>query len=189
MNYKGVIAANKRRATHGMHKSREYGAWRQMKQRCSNPKNRRYHRYGGRGISVCAAWDSSFAQFYADMGPAPIGHTLDRIDNNGNYEPANCRWATSQQQQNNTVSNLLITHDGRTMTVAEWSKELEIPYHWIRYRMKQGWVPPKLFSKENLQGTTRQYEDMYEGEMLPLKEIAKRSGTPLATLYYRLKRS
>jgi len=85
---------------HGQSKSKTYVSWRMMKQRCLNPNNRDYKDYGGRGITVCDRW-MKFENFFADMGERPEGTTLDRIDVNGNYEPNNCRWATSDIQASN----------------------------------------------------------------------------------------
>lgn len=81
--------------------SREYQSWKSAKNRCANPKTLGYHRYGGRGIRMCAAWQNSFSAFLADMGLRPAGTTLDRERNDGNYEPGNCRWATPKQQSAN----------------------------------------------------------------------------------------
>ena len=80
----------------------EYIAWRHMKNRCENPKDPGYKWYGGRGIRVCERWRNSFEAFYEDMGSRPVGLTLDRIDNESNYEPGNCRWATPKKQAKNS---------------------------------------------------------------------------------------
>jgi hypothetical protein len=116
-----------------------YMSWINMKNRCLNKNTERYGRYGGRGIKCCEEW-LDFANFIKDMGEKPIGKTLDRIDNNGNYEPANCRWATSEEQQNNTGSNRFLTLHGETKTVAEWSRHLCLKPYNIHNRLRYGWT-------------------------------------------------
>ena len=108
-------------ANHGMHKTSTYNVWNGMKARCLNPKNPKYHRYGGRGIKVCDRW-LAFENFFADMGEKPQGKSLDRHPNNdGDYEPGNCRWATIAEQNNNTSVNHLLEYNGEVKTVSEWA--------------------------------------------------------------------
>jgi len=112
-------------------RTKMYMVWVQMKQRCLNPNNRQWSRYGGRGIKVCARWENDFNAFLSDMGEAPPGLSLDRFpDNNGNYEPSNCRWATKSQQARNTRRNRFLTYNGETFTLTEWAEKLGInPKH------------------------------------------------------------
>lgn len=93
-----VAAKNKASAAHGLHGSPAHKSWRAMIGRCEEPGNASFHRYGAQGVTICRRWRESFAAFYADMGPRPDGHTLDRIDNERGYEPNNCRWATPSEQ-------------------------------------------------------------------------------------------
>lgn len=95
------------RTTHGKRSSSEYRVWLGMKQRCLNPKNPSYSYYGGRGIRVCDSWVGSFEMFLSDMGPRPsLAYSIDRRNNDGNYEPGNCIWATHTEQMNNTRRNI-----------------------------------------------------------------------------------
>lgn len=112
-----------------------YSCWKQMKDRCRNPKNKFFHYYGGRGIKVCEKW-LNFEGFLADMGEKPEGLTLDRIDTNGDYEPNNCRWITQANQMRNTRRNINLTYKGITLTQAEWSRIFNVPWKTLSNRRK-----------------------------------------------------
>jgi hypothetical protein len=123
----------------GKTQTKEYKSWLDMKARCANKKNRFYPNYGGRGIMVCDRWLNSFENFLSDMGKKPNeSYTLDRMNNNGNYEPSNCRWATRKEQNRNTRSNKMLTKNGTTKSMAEWSEILGINYSTIRARKRRG---------------------------------------------------
>lgn len=114
-----------------------YWSWGGMIQRCTNPKNPAYHNYGGRGILVCERW-LQFSNFLEDMGQAPAGMTIERINNDGNYEKSNCVWATKAQQANNTRTNRVLELDGERKTVAQWSQASGVKYETIRGRLHRG---------------------------------------------------
>ena len=141
--------ASKRFSTHKMSKSVEYSTWSSMIGRCTNPRSKSYPYYGGRGISVCVRWTGpgGFENFLADMGTRPEGHTLDRIDNNGHYCPENCRWATEPEQVRNRSNAVFVTHNDNTMTIAEWSRVIGIPYATLHNRIVcLKWTPEKALT-------------------------------------------
>lgn len=107
-----------------------------MVMRCTNPKRPDYQYYGGRGIKVCARWRDSFGAFLTDMGERPsAGHSIDRIDNAKDYSPANCRWATKDQQMQNTRGTRLITFKGETMGLAAWARRIGMNTSSLRDRL------------------------------------------------------
>jgi hypothetical protein len=126
--------------THSKRRLPEYRSWAAMKQRCLNPRNGSYMNYGGRGISICREWIDSFEQFFADMGPRPSPkHSIDRINNEGNYEPSNCRWATYGEQALHNRRTRLLEFDGRSLPMKTWSELTGIPFRVIWKRLNRGW--------------------------------------------------
>jgi hypothetical protein len=111
-----------------------HASWDAMRTRCTNENHPAYHRYGGRGVSICQRWNE-FEHFYADMGDRPEGMTLERIDTDGNYEPGNCRWATPREQSNNTSTNRMVEYEGVLMTVAEVAQKTGEKYHIVYSRL------------------------------------------------------
>jgi hypothetical protein len=121
---------------------KEYKAWYCMIDRCTNPRARNWKNYGGRGITVCARWLTSFANFFADVGLCPTDRgrlTLERCDNERGYTPDNVVWANYKAQSRNRRNNRRVTHDGRTQTVADWAAELGVPRCRIIDRLDAGW--------------------------------------------------
>lgn len=142
----------KRFRTHGHTKGRkktpEYKAWLEMRRRCLVKNKHNSHRYSERGILVCQRWLDSFEAFLADMGKRPsCSHSIDRIDNDGNYEPENCRWATKRQQSRNQRTNHLVSYQGLTLTLSEWSERTGIKTSTIRERLRRGWPEGDALSK------------------------------------------
>lgn len=126
---------------HGMANTPEYKIWAAMKDRCYNTKCNRWSTHGARGVKVCDRWLDDFSNFIADMGVRPGKEfSLERIDNNGNYAPENCRWATDTEQAENRRTTKLITIGGKTQSLKAWCRQLEIPYlrTWKRLYM-YGW--------------------------------------------------
>lgn len=124
-----------------LYKTKTYAAWRAMRFRCQNPKSPNYEYYGARGIKVCDRWENSFGAFVSDMGVAPDGMQLDRWpDNNGNYEPSNCRWATPLQQCLNKRNNHAVNYNGEVVILSQLLKRLGHPeksfYNKIRRRIR-----------------------------------------------------
>ena len=124
-------------------KSPEHRAWTAMLGRCQNTLDQRYKNYGGRGITVCERWES-FRNFLMDMGlrPDPT-HSLDRINNDGNYEPGNCRWTDQKTQCRNMRRNIRITFNGITLCATDWAARLGFPSHVIIHRINSGWSEEK----------------------------------------------
>lgn len=136
--------------THGMHSTTTYHVWEAMKQRCFNPKDKGYPRYGGRGITVCEAWKNSFESFFSDMGEAPYGFQIDRIDNNKDYSPENCKWSSkAEQAQNRSTSNRWFVDGNFFASAKEAAEKLSSTEttitRWCKgYVTKKGnYMPPK----------------------------------------------
>ena len=124
---------------HGKAKTREHNIWLGLKQRCLNKNNKHYKNYGGRGISISPKWVNSFENFISDMGNAPDAkHSLDRIDNNGNYEPGNCRWATRSEQSNNSRRTVFLELNGERKALADWCYKFNLKRKTIYARLRAG---------------------------------------------------
>lgn len=171
---------------HGGHGTYEYGIWKGMRSRCYNRSHQDYRLYGGRGIKVCERW-SDFANFLSDVGRCPNPSlSIERIDNDGDYEPGNVRWATAKDQARNRRTNRRLEFRGRSLTLIEWAEVSGVPYDTVRARADRGWsaediltvpvrrVRPKRFLKLN-------------GVRRSIVEWADVIGVPANTLVTRLR--
>jgi hypothetical protein len=138
------------RRTHGETHTRLYVTWHNMKQRCENPRNAEFSRYGRRGITVCEEWANSFEAFrnWALANGYRDDLTIEREDNDGPYSPDNCRWATQKEQANNTRKTRFLTHNGQTRSVSEWARILGINQSTLNMRLnKYNWSVEKALSE------------------------------------------
>lgn len=167
-------------ATHGKTNSKEYNIWDSMIGRCHRENRKDYHHYGGRGIFVCERW-RKFKYFYEDMGDMPSNnHSLDRIDNNGPYSPENCRWATLEEQHNNTRVNNYITFRGETKTLTQWARERKMNEDTIRRRLRKGLPIEEVMRVKEINLF------YYEGVGKTLSGWSKEVGIPYNILWVRL---
>ena len=127
--------------------SAEYSMWCAIKARCFNPKNKAFRYYGGRGITMCEEWRNDFPAFLAYVGRRPNGMTLDRIDNNRNYEPGNVRWAALMDQLSNRSNTHLIEYNGEKMMVSQWAKKLGMNHRTLKARIQRGWSIESAFTR------------------------------------------
>lgn len=177
-------ATSTRSRRHGMCGTPEYVSWAAMLQRCRDHTN---SMYGGKGIKVCDRWNS-FENFYADMGPRPSqAHSIDRIDNKGDYCPENCRWATDAEQSVNRSSNNICTYKGRSLPLKLWCDELGLNYATTNARLRMGWCVEDAFETPT-RGLRRGKLYTIGTESLTVAEWSRKTGIWDVTLQKRLRR-
>lgn len=150
----------KKNSTHNLSKTRLYGIWNGMKQRCSNQNRPKYNIYGGRGIKVCEEWND-FTNFYTwamDNGYED-GLSIDRIDVDRDYEPNNCRWCKMKQQSNNRSNNRKIEYNGETKTLSEWAEKFNIGIHTLKFRLNSGWEIERALTEPAYVGKNQTYTE------------------------------
>jgi len=173
-----------RNSTHNLTVSPHYNRWRHMMDRCYKPSDKRYHNYGGRGIKVCKEWHN----VEAFIGQLPEGYfpgvEIDRIDNDGNYEPGNVQWSTKKENCNNRSSTKLITFDGETKSIQEWATEKGINYGTLHDRLYRGWSIEDALSQPT---NPKSNLITWNGETKPASAWARTYGITVSTFLYRLR--
>jgi hypothetical protein len=168
-----------------------YTVWTNMKSRCSDPNCKPWPRYGGRGITVCDSWKTSFQNFWRDMGLTyKPGLSIDRIDNDGNYEPNNCRWSTRSEQSRNICSNHLIKTPWGRVPVVQAAELAGITVSALNYRMSRNWPYEKLFlgpHSYRIKNKRNRFVT-YHGDSMTIAEAARISGVKKSVIRWRLER-
>lgn len=158
--------------------------WRQMHRRCTVSSDKRYEMYGGRGITVCQEWsDFEVFRIWAYNNGYTKGLSIDRINNDGNYCPENCRWATPKEQANNTRRNHIVEFNNETHTIAEWAEITGIPVGTIWKRLSSGWTPQRVLTER-----VRKTQLEYSGETHTIAEWSRITGLGETAILRRLQR-
>lgn len=172
------------RLTHGMSNTPAYRVWLAMLSRCRNPKSTGYKRYGGRGITVCGRW-LEFELFYEDMGDPPEGLFIERINNNGNYELSNCKWATILEQANNRRNNTVLSYQGISLTSSQWARNLGISRACLWARIDRGLPKDSIFTRGKIE-KHRKSRSKYRNKFgFTLYELAKKFNTNMSIISNR----
>jgi hypothetical protein len=170
-----------------MYGTPSWEVWQGMLARCSNPNATGYHRYGGRGIKVCDRWKYSFSNFYEDMGDKPEGYTLERINNDGDYEPENCRWDSFKEQMRNRSNNVNVTYKGRTQCISAWEEEFGFSHGTVWNRIyTYGWSVEKAISTPVPGVATKLGKIEFRGNIKTLTAHARDYGLGKTTVDARL---
>lgn len=174
--------------THGASKTSVYGSYKAMLRRCYDTEDAMHHRYGGRGIKVCERWlgDLGAANFLADMGEKPSPeHTIERINNDGNYSPENCRWATRAEQADNRCTTRHVAVDGHTLSQAAWDRHLGNGLNIVGDRIRRGWSKEDAITKPV---TKHKHDITHNGKTMSTHAWEVQLGLGHGTIAYRIKK-
>ena len=168
-------------------RSPEYGVWKGMRQRCNDPNYTAWDHYGGRGISICARW-KDFAAFREDMGPRPPRASIERIDNDGNYEPGNCRWASQSEQARNQRTNVRVTSGSVSLVATDVAHAIGMSVDGVIGRVRAGWTGEEILTTppdEKKRGPKLKLVTI-AGETMSMRAWAKRMGRTYWTVQRRV---
>lgn len=179
--------ASQRLTTHGMTNTKVFKTWQGIQARCYSPNNEKFKDYGGRGIKVCDRWLESFENFFADMGHPQPHESIDRINNDGDYCPENCRWTDNKTQQRNTRRNRFLVLDGESKTIAEWSEITGISQGTISERIKYGWSDRDVLTKPASSNGKPRYLE-FNGESKTISGWARVTNISKSVISARLER-